>query len=209
MTQTNNNAEQLTIKLSREEIQVTGRLYDFAGKVLTILHQSNPESTTSTINSAYVWDKYNIIAAARALNIDENTFYSWCYDHSDFITTRVLIRAAIALSPESPAPSQADRLFEWSLIKERANRTEFRHKHDEYKAHRSREQWDGQKFRKLYSPDDLALHLMLECEVFYTWNDTTVSQALEYLRTSYPDLTVQDLQRVYNNNVDMVTSIYG
>lgn len=125
MTQTNNNAEQLKIKLSREEIQVTGRLYDFAGKVLTILHQSNPKSTTSTVNNAYVWDKYNIIAAARALNIDENTFYSWCYDHSDFITTRVLIRAAIALSSESPAPSQADRLFEWSLIKERANRIEF------------------------------------------------------------------------------------
>lgn len=73
MTQTNNNAEQLKIKLSREEIQVTGRLYDFAGKVLTILHQSNPESTTSTVNNAYVWDKYNIIAAARAIGYADHT----------------------------------------------------------------------------------------------------------------------------------------
>jgi len=209
MTQTNTNAEQLTIKLSREEIEVTGRLYDFAGNVLITLHQCNPESLNNTVNNAFVWDKYFILAAARALNIDENKFFAWCYDHSDFITTRVLIRAAIALSPESPAPSQAERLFEWNIIEERARRTEFRRKHDEYKAHRNREQWDGQKFRELYSPDDLALHLMLECEVFYTWNDTTVSQALEYLRTSYPDLTVQDLQRVYNNNADMVASIYG
>lgn len=113
-------ADPLCITITREEIETTSALYNFAADTLVRLRYNNPECINTDEGFAYVWGRPCIDKAADALNIDRAALFDWCYNNSDFITTRVIVRAAIALSPNSPAPNQAHRLFEWSLIEERA-----------------------------------------------------------------------------------------
>ena len=122
-TQNAQQAEPLRIATTREEIEETVTLYDFAADTLAQLRETNPESVTPAEGCAYVWNRPDIDKAADVLNIDRAALFGWCYDNSDFITTRVIIRAAIALSPYSPARDQAHRLFGWTLIKAGAQAT--------------------------------------------------------------------------------------
>lgn len=112
-------AAPLCITIKREEIEATSALYNFAADTLARLRYINPECINAAEGCAYVWDRPDIDKAADALNIDRAALFDWCYNNSDFITTRVIARAAIALSPNSPAPNQAHRLFDWLLIEER------------------------------------------------------------------------------------------
>lgn len=79
--------------------------------------------------------------------------------------------------------------------------------HDKY--NNTRGTWDGQRMHDIYTLDKLALHLLLENEVFYLRNDETTGKALMYLQDAYPEATIDDLNRAYDKYSDLVTMIYG
>lgn len=86
-------------------------------------------------------------------------------------------------------------------------REHFRKRHEKYNRTRA-EGWNADKLRKCYDLESLALHLLLEWELFYTWEADRAEKALEYLRECYPEATADDLQRVFMAASDGVTSIY-
>lgn len=85
---------------------------------------------------------------------------------------------------------------------------ELKQRHDEYIQNRIHG-WDGQKMRETYTKEDLILHLLLESEVFYVWSQDTTGRALSYAQDAYPDTTLNDLRKVYYDNVETVKQIYG
>ena len=86
-------------------------------------------------------------------------------------------------------------------------REKFRERHEKYTRTRA-EGWNADKLRKCYDLESLAVHLLLEWELFYTWEADRAEKALEYLRECYPEATADDLQRVFIAASDGVSSIY-
>ncbi len=87
-------------------------------------------------------------------------------------------------------------------------REHFRKRHEKYTRTRA-EGWNADKLRNCYDLESLAVHLLLEWELFYTWESARAARALEYLREVYPEATADDMQRVFMATADGVTSIYG
>lgn len=88
------------------------------------------------------------------------------------------------------------------------NAQELKQRHGEYNAIRL-QGWDADKFRSMYIEEELILHILLECEVFYLRNSETESLALMFARDAYPETTIEDLMQVYSKYADTVTEIYG
>lgn len=114
------------------------------------------------------------------------------------------------MSPEQQGNGIAAALVpDFVLIEsnDQNTREHFRKRHEKYTRTRA-EGWNADKFRKCYDLESLAVHLLLEWELFYTWEADRAEKALEYLRECYPEATADDLQRVFMAASDGVTSIY-
>ena len=84
----------------------------------------------------------------------------------------------------------------------------FRKRHEKYTRTRA-EGWNADILRKCYDLESLAVHLLLDWDLFYTWGADRAEKALEYLREVYPEATADDLHRVFMTASDGVSSIYG
>ena len=115
------------------------------------------------------------------------------------------------MSPEQQGNGIAAALVpDFVLIEsnDQNTREHFRKRHEKYTRNRA-EGWNSDKLRKCYDLESLAVHLLLEWELFYTWEADRAEKALEYLREVYPEATADDLHRVFMAASDGVSSIYG
>lgn len=85
---------------------------------------------------------------------------------------------------------------------------DFKTAHDLYNRRRLNG-WTAEQLRQQYTRDALAVHALLECEVFYIKTPATTAQALDRLRASYPESSPADLDRVYYQYQTTVAAIYG
>lgn len=69
--------------------------------------------------------------------------------------------------------------------------------------------YNGKEFCERFDKDSLICHFMLENELFYVWDDENAKRALDYIKDAYPESTIEDLRRVYEEKKDSVFSIYG
>lgn len=69
--------------------------------------------------------------------------------------------------------------------------------------------WDAQKMRGAYSRHEMIRHLLLSCEVYYHKDEHTLGEFNEKLRFACPDVTEEEVQRVYDRYAPIVTRIYG
>lgn len=115
------------------------------------------------------------------------------------------------MSPEQQGNGIAAALVpDFVLIEsnDQNTREHFRKRHEKYTRTRA-EGWNADKLRKCYDLESLAVHLLLEWELFYTWEADRAEKALEYLRECYPEATADDLHRVFMAASDGVLSIYN
>ena len=60
-----------------------------------------------------------------------------------------------------------------------------------------------------YSKEEILLHIMLNCEVFYIIDSHTLPQAIAYCKQIFPETTEDDLMQVYYKYLPIVREIYG
>lgn len=70
-------------------------------------------------------------------------------------------------------------------------------------------QWDEPKMRSLYTRHELIRHLLLSCEVYYDKNQLYAGDFYTRLHFIYPDVTEEEVLKVYDRYKDIVTKIYG
>lgn len=62
--------------------------------------------------------------------------------------------------------------------------------------------------RKKYDKDNLVLHFLLSEELYYKWGDDRADRCLRSVQQVYPDVTMDDLRRVYDETVCGVRNLY-
>ena len=66
-----------------------------------------------------------------------------------------------------------------------------------------------QQYFTEYSKEEILLHIMLNCEVFYIIDSHTLPQAIEYCGQIFPGTTKDELMQVYDKYLYIVREIYG
>lgn len=69
-------------------------------------------------------------------------------------------------------------------------------------------EWDVQKMRR-YNRHELTRHLLLACEVYYDKQQLYAGDFYTRLHFVYPDVTEEEVLKVYDRYADIVTEIYG
>lgn len=70
-------------------------------------------------------------------------------------------------------------------------------------------EWDEPKMRSRYTRHALIRHLLLACEVYYDKQQLYAGDFYTRLHFVYPDVTEEQVQKVYDRYADIVTAIYG
>ena len=73
----------------------------------------------------------------------------------------------------------------------------------------SKGEWDAQKLAALYSQEELTLHLLLDQELYYYWEEDRAARCLDCLKESYPEATAEQVRKVYYKFQNPVTAIWG
>ena len=70
-------------------------------------------------------------------------------------------------------------------------------------------EWDAQKMKARYTAHELTRHLLLACEVYYDKQQLYAGDFYTRLHFVYPDVTEEQVLKVYDRYADIVTKIYG
>lgn len=68
---------------------------------------------------------------------------------------------------------------------------------------------DTDDVRGLYTKERLILHMLLLCEVFYVWDNRTLSHFWRRIHEYYTDILSNEVLNVYLKYRDFISSIYG
>ena len=85
----------------------------------------------------------------------------------------------------------------------------FKREHEKFCWFRSLSIWDGERIRNHFTRKEVILHEMLYEEVFYLWDDDNVKRALTYIQEVFPDVTEEEMRKVYEESSEIVTAVYG
>lgn len=69
--------------------------------------------------------------------------------------------------------------------------------------------WDAQRMKDRYTAHALIRHLLLACEVYYDKNQLYAGDFYTKLHYVYPEVTEEEVLKVYDRYANIVTEIYG
>jgi hypothetical protein len=94
-------------------------------------------------------------------------------------------------------------------------REKFRERHEKFYKLSSYWLKDGnlnthreEDLRKKYDAESLALHFMISLELYYYWSDERAALCLEQVQQVRPEITMDDLRRVYEETKHGVSELY-